>query len=373
MTYPRWTLGTLILLSWVTYGAGQADEPQLLPRAGVLVLVSGNVLRGDILRVGDRYIVTLGVRDEVTVGVSQVEMHCASLEEAYQRKRGFLPANAQVHDHLELADWCLRYDLLAAAAEQLMAAQSQAPLDPANERFEKRLRLAAQRCAATPDRGGDAAPIVSPDPPAEQEQLTRNLPPGTVAQFTNTIQPLLINRCGASACHGPNSNSAFRLVFPHASRALPRRFTQRNLQAALNFLDSDRPEHSPLLQMATTAHGGTAGASLAPQDSVPRRHLAGWVRRAARGNSADSSTQGMAADESDVAPPEPANPIRNGLNASDGDGRVASHDAAPMRLFDPAVRPANHTEAVPNASDPRPSKDPFDPETFNRRYLPPGR
>jgi len=133
----------LVLLG--TTSANHAEEPRLLPRAGVLVLRNGSVLEGKILRVGDRYVVGLSERDEVVVPADRVEMECDSLTEAYQRKQKLLGADATVPDHLRLADWCLQNDLLAASAEQLMAAQRRDPSDPANEYFEKRLRLAARR------------------------------------------------------------------------------------------------------------------------------------------------------------------------------------------------------------------------------------
>ncbi|MFW6168995.1 MAG: hypothetical protein ACODAD_00795 [Planctomycetota bacterium] len=150
MNYRILRLGACTLVLWGVTSVNQAEQPQLLPRAGVLVLRTGSVLRGKISRVGDRYVVGLNDRDQVTVSADRVQMRCDSLEEAYRRKRSQLPEKATANDHLQLADWCLRNDCLAAAAEQLMAAQRRAPDDPANEHFEKRLRSAARRRPAPP-------------------------------------------------------------------------------------------------------------------------------------------------------------------------------------------------------------------------------
>jgi hypothetical protein len=82
MSNPRWALGVCILICLGSSRVNRADDPQLLPRTGVLVLRTGRVLRGDILRVGDRYVVALGKHDEVAVPVGSVDLRCDSLEEA---------------------------------------------------------------------------------------------------------------------------------------------------------------------------------------------------------------------------------------------------------------------------------------------------
>jgi hypothetical protein len=364
MSYSRQTLSALVLLCGAWFGVNQADEPQLLPQAGVLVLRTGTVLRGEIVRVGDRYLVTLSGNDEVGVPVAHVQMHCASLDEAYERKRALLPVPAGASDHLQLADWCLRYELLASAAEQLMAAQSLAPDDPAPALFEKRLRLAAQRPPQHP-RGGEVTEL--PTPPAARDQTARPLAPGTVEQFTSTIQPLLINRCGAGACHGSPANASFSLIFPQGSRVLPRRFTQRNLQTALELLDHETPERSPLLQMATTAHGGAASAALSPQDVTPLRHLVRWVHHSA--GHTWSETSRPQATAAGPGPPQAVAAPRLAPSAPEGAAPL-DDDWAPPATTDQLVQPVQHTETVP-AQFPQ-GRDPFDPEVFNRRYLPSG-
>ena len=105
-------------------------------------------MRGEITQIGNRFVVTQGKQDEVGVPVASVAWRCTTLHEAYQCQRAALPIHATAAQHLELGDWCLRYELFTAAAEELMAAQRLAPDNPQNERFEKRLRLAAHRCTA---------------------------------------------------------------------------------------------------------------------------------------------------------------------------------------------------------------------------------
>ena len=115
------------------------------------------------------------------------------------------------------------------------------------------------------------------------------MPAGTVEQFTNVIQPLLVNRCGMSGCHSPNGNSAFRLAYPNWSRTLPRRFTQRNLHTTMQQIRGDKPEDSPLLVMATSAHGTCQGPTLGDRDTAQLHQLVDWVQRCTTGRTAPAN------------------------------------------------------------------------------------
>src|SRR5262245_20815081 len=98
-----------------------ADEPLDSAAEGVLVLRNGQALQGNIERIGDNYIVHLGKTAKLHVPAGEVDLHCPSLELAYQKKREYIgPHNAS--QHLDLAEWCLRNGLARRAAEQLSAA-----------------------------------------------------------------------------------------------------------------------------------------------------------------------------------------------------------------------------------------------------------
>ena len=64
--------------------------------------------------------------------------------------------------------------------------------------IQRRLEIAIQQSqsARLPGRTGDA-----PATAEDLDRLVRGMPPGTVEQFTQTIQPLLMNHCAASGCH----------------------------------------------------------------------------------------------------------------------------------------------------------------------------
>lgn len=362
------------LVLWSVASVNQAEEPDLLPRAGVLVLRNGSVLRGDILRVGDRYVVGLNERDEVSVSTDRVDLRCRSLKEAYRRKQHRLSPDAAAEERLRLADWCLRQDLLAAAAEQLMAAQRLAPDQSANEHFEKRLRLAARQRSR---RGKHSAPAHYSPPADRLDKIAEGLPAGMVELFTTNIQPLLVNHCGSGACHGPKADSKFRLMLPTRNSNMPRRFTQNNLETTLRFVDPEDPGQSDLLSKATEAHGGTREPALTDGDVEQLRHLAEWVygsrqKPAARKPEAikDSDkvvSRSVKGQDRQVATSqsEAANDSRPTPDATLDAGRSTEVRA------DRQVQPAHHLEASSDetTSQPDPGADPFDPEIFNRRYL----
>ncbi len=369
MAYPRWTLGACAVLVLCAGSVNQADQPQLTPQPGVLVLRSGRVLRGEIIRLGDRYVVTLGGKDELGVPADSVELQCDTLEHAYQQKRDALLLRRSAADHLALADWCLRYELMAPAAEQLMAAQQLEPDNPAVAAFERRLRLAAQQSSPTAPRDAPSPPLVSQ---TDLDQFLRGMPAGTVEQFTNIVQPLLINRCGASGCHGPNCDSSFRLAYPNWSRILPRRFTQRNLHTTMQHVDMNRPEDSPLLVMATSAHGTCERPTLGNRDTGQIDQLVDWVHRCTCGrtppvnlSSPDSlllqpEVQPRAPATGGPAPraaPAPPAAAPTGGPAAETSGGTTTTAAVTSRAATPA--PANSAGG----------QDPFDPGIFNRRYL----
>jgi len=344
----------------------QADQPQLAPQPGVLVLRNGRVLSGEIMSLGDRYLVTSRGRDELVVPVDSVEIQGDSLEDAYQKKRAALAAACSSDQHLALADWCLRYDLTAAAAEQLAAAKQRDPDNPAVAQFERRLRIATRTTPPTPE---PRAPVRTGLSPADLDQFIRQLPPTTVERFTTVVQPLLINRCGASGCHGANCNSSFRLNHPSWSRILPRRFTQQNLYSTMQHVDKSTPDNSRLLEMATAAHGTCQKPSFQARDADQLKLLVDWVAGCA-GNRAPPPNVGS--PDALLMQPRGSQPPPATAAAANGVAGPPQNAASPPPAASEPVRidaqPASHTTAS-GPSEPAGEPDPFDPAVFNRRYL----
>jgi hypothetical protein len=151
---------------------------------------------------------------------------------------------------------------------------------------------------------------------------------------------------------------------------MPRSFTLRNLQAAARAVDLQRPPESPLLRRATTAHGSAQQAAIGERDVKQLQQLAAWVFLVAGSAEADCP-EAIEAPGRLLLQPDPA---------------ADSTGAFPERA-DPTVRPAGGHRPVRSADsssndarsttqgdrlpgESRAGVDPFDPEVFNRRYLP---
>ena len=357
MPRPHYALVALALLAVPTAVLGQSA---LQPQAGLLVLRNGQVLAGQVTQAGDYYVVTLGGTSEVRLKTSEVEAVCGSLDEAYEFKAGHL-SGAGAKAHLELAEWCLRHDLHARCAQQLTRAMRLEPDNPTLKLLERRLEFAVTE----PKTKAAAVSATSSLASAEQiEQAIRGLPAGSVEKFSAAIQPILLNRCGANQCHGPNSKAEFRLLRPAPGQVASRRFTERNLYAALQQLDAARPDDSPLLTLPQRRHGSSLSAVFDKHSQKQLAELTAWIKLTLAAPHASPATipQGTAtlSQSSSAAPPKSPTPAAPSAGAP--------VDATTTQVMKP---PVDSTDSKPApATDRFLPRDRFDPEIFNRRFLP---
>ena len=403
---------------------------------GVLLLRNGNLFRGRISHFGDRYGVLLAAHTEVRFAAADVAFHGATLDDAYRFKRSQLPPGS-VNARLDLAEWCLRYGLLRQAAEETTVALRLEPSHPRIPGLEKRIEASIRRPAlsetgrAAAPRAEESASTVSSsrgtpapagvdsaaprgrsaDTPATLEQLeeiSRELPAGTLERFTASIQPMLVNRCGANQCHGSAEDTGFRLVRLSLGASATRRYTLRNLHATLRHIDRSAPEESRLFTKATRPHGGAANAPLPTHDPAQAEQLRTWVQLAAQTRTAPSPARIAAGDSrplqsmparspgtalgmasKPISPEDQAGPdLASGEETgSPPPGTAAASDKVGARdnasptghPFRPGNEPADGTrDGTPDeqregaaGQPPAPARDPFDPEIFNRRYLTP--
>jgi len=321
----------------------------------VLVLRNGQVLRGGITRVGDRFIVTLGQKGELRIPIRDVQMQCRDLDDVYLRKR-LAFGQRDVTGHLDLAEWCLQHSLLSQAADEVLAAIAIQPDHPRIQALERRLQLAVSRPLPTLRTERKKGPSVTLD---ELERTMRELPEETVRTFTAHVQPLLMNRCASNACHGSGSEAEFRLVRPSWGKTLTRRFTQRNLYASLMQIDRESPESSPLLTAPSAPHGNVASALFAERDQQQFELLADWVQKVV--NEGDPPPPTIAAGPSSLLQASYTEPVN----------RPKTEDMSAKKDGLSAQKPPPTPSMKPEDGQPDDSvrRDPFDPEIFNRRFL----
>jgi hypothetical protein len=323
----------------------------------MLVLKNGEVLEGRITPADGVYVIDLP-DGQIRVKPGDVEMVCRDLEDGYRRKRAAIqPGN--VHHHLELAQWCLHHNLLGPAAVELAVATVADPRNPMTAVLQRRLKMALEPSTPAAPRSAAAAGPSN----EELDRMVRGLPPKAVETFTQSVQPVLLNECTGSGCHGPQSDGAMRLVRIPAGRPATRRVTQRNLYSALKYVDRDNPSASRLLSAASRPHGTVQHAIFDEHQASQYRRLAEWV-----GQVAEQPTPESPATVTPAARTAPA-----GAWDLETRPRALSQEARKGQPLPgragrpPGKNAADHQSAPPPTGQPA---DPFDPEVFNRRYGP---
>lgn len=344
-----------------------AQPHSLAPQEGILILRTGSVLRGTITRSGDRYYVALPDA-EIRIRVTDVELFCTSLDEAYRLKSEVIKPG-DVDQRLELSEWCIRYNLLGSAARELAMARSENPRHPRLELIERRLRIAADP---------STLPASSQEPGRfrssgeELNQWVRGLPPGAVETFTNHVQPLLLNRCATGGCHGAAATNQLRLERTGGGRPISRSITYRNLEAVLQCINRDDAAASPLLKLPLESHGGTSGAIFQSHDLQQYQLLAIWVQAISRVKQAapPATVEHTAAPLLQQMSPTdlPPNALPN--KAADDTTPSSMPTAEPFPEIAPEANQAHHQPRVQRGAPlPEPvAQDPFDPAIFNQQF-----
>ena len=334
----------------------QPAAPPAVPEPGLLVLRNGQVLEGDISQLGDQYLVALPGRGELRLPSARVDFYCRSLDEAYQTQRGRL-AGQDPEAHLELAQWCLHHRLLEQAGEQLEAAQGKRVNQWRLQSLERRLQYLRSAPATSATPAQVAPPAARPDAstsPAVLASPSAEISSEAMERFTSQVQPLLLNRCGNSRCHGITSTSQFRLLRPNWGDTVTYRITQRNLHSTLKVVDFDLPASSRLLTAPREPHGESQVPVFDQHTMDQHDLLAAWIELVTR-------------PESPAAPSTIGRPDGILLQPTSMDWTPAIGTSSFTGETTPRADASAASRAARQESEAAP-QDPFDPEVFNRRY-----
>ncbi|HWB08370.1 MAG TPA: hypothetical protein VG826_04065 [Pirellulales bacterium] len=362
------------VLAIVAARATAGESLHLAPTKGVVLLRNGQVLEGTIARAGDYYYISKP-GSEIRVKTSEVEKVADRLEELYEEKRGRVDPT-RLQDRLDLAEWCVDQKLVDQAAKELAEAALLEPQHPRIVLLQRRLELARRaETETTPPHHA-----VENGPSAEDlDRFVRGLPGHAVETFTSTIQPLLVNNCTNSGCHGSQSAGKLRLLRLPLSGTVNRRRTQRNLYAVWQVIDVDRPAASPILTQPVRPHGNAKGAIFSGRETAQYRQLVSWVYEITRQRRPKESP---ADDAAEPLPHRMANKERkkklaaipsppgdtNGEKPREGDPEDLEEVETETLADDKAVANSQHGQA--DQDENYVPVDPFDPEIFNRRYSP---
>ncbi len=359
------------------------DERSLGPREGVVLLANGELLAGTIIPAGDRYDIRLP-SGEIRLRRSEVALVCRDAHECYVHKRSGIE-QGRAADHLALAEWCLRNGLLTEGEQELNAARAADASHPRIRLVESRLALAKAPPPAEP-----APSVETSTSNVALDDVARNLPPGAMENFTDTIQPLLLNYCSKGGCHSSPRDGNLKLEHLH-SKLAGRSTTQRNLQRVLALVDRQDPAQSPLLQAPIRPHGPVASAIFTDRQQSQYRQLVQWVyfvagsRRPVDRPSLAERTAPLLQAVPGATGSTAVQPTQSSLQATpdaeapaDGPSPAAPQGASSEeQAYTPAELRALGIDPYADSQIQRGAKvtpafvprDEFDPEIFNRRFF----
>jgi hypothetical protein len=148
--------------------------------------------------------------------------------------------------------------------------------------------------------------------------VAADLPPPAVAAFTRGVQPLLLNRCAAGACHG-GAEAAPRFLRPPGGGGPDNGTTHANLRAFLTAVGPDRDPRR-LVSLLAVRHPANETArrfAATPLSARERITIETWlaaVRDAERTHRFDPAVVPVNA-ELPVPAPQPPNRFRALLDA----------------------------------------------------------
>jgi hypothetical protein len=261
-----------------------------------VLLLNGGLFEGTVQRTADAVVIE-GDGTYIRLRTAEVAHVAESLVAAYEWKRAQMGGGGLVAiDHLELADWAIENHLWEQAARELLDARQLVPqsqrLELLERRLDEALRLHTSEPAPVKPTAGEAleAPTTVP-----VEGYTRpELPDGALEQFTRRIQPVLLNSCATSGCHGAEPAGGFAFDVASLRGYGDLRSTERNLDATLGLIDLHNPAASKLLTIAKGPHAGVTPIGGQRREEMLQR-ISEWAHRIALYNAPPVATEVPAA------------------------------------------------------------------------------
>ncbi len=246
-----------------------------------VLLKNDNVLYGTAVQQGEWVIIRRDGGTELKLPGDQIACWANSIHDLYRYRvdhRSNLGPGSRIAD----IRWCLNHRLFHCAsreiqsARQLLAVRPNSTLARQLDSLEKRLislmtvdtkiRTVSHQTTANTDSLDQSG--------SQPDASRRTVNQGSLRDFTATVQPILLNRCGS--CHEQPNESEFQLSMPIAGVRATRRITQRNIQAVIPMINTANPNKSQLLAKAITPHGG-GPAGLGPHDMQAINAIKKWL------------------------------------------------------------------------------------------------
>lgn len=290
-----------------------AEEPtNTVGEQQVVLLKNTRCLTGAVRRVGDQVVIETAGGIKITQRASDVEFIGKDLEDVYQYKiKRFTRLGSG--EHFQLTRWSLSVGLNAHAAEHYLELNKLAGDHPSvrqlgievreqllkDDQFRNYLGMPSVAAAAQQAESSKVQPA-STDHVEEQV-----IHPSVVTMFSRQVQPVMLNRCGQSGCHGMSTTTQLKILQPLGSGNA--RITEQNCRSAANFLQTDETQLSLLVRKAITAHGMQKTPAITSQETRLIEMLQSWTdfARAPVVTAGGSSTANSAAIPAVYAPQSP--------------------------------------------------------------------
>lgn len=350
---PVVLLGGLALLA-MTIGAEAQSQPQVIN--GLLVLDDGRVVTGNITILERGYMLTSS-SGRSTIPFSNVTCHAKTLKEAYRKQRDAM-TKPTAEQHVALARWCLTNRLYAAAEQEIHSALDLQPHHRAAIRLLKQFDEKKPKDEAfTNKKMRNMMDKMIIDQTFKTAEPIGGLDERLAQQFVSKIEPLMMNSCANTSCHGQETTSSFRLTHKWNLRGNTRHITDRNLEQVLRQIDPGKPENSPLLTVLNGSHGGYGQPVFrGAKADYQRKLLQQWTL--AVGNSLLENDGQLTDNEKPVKPDD--------LIPPDEIQQVSHVMPVPALSEDRSLRDPNRKDPLTEARKEQ-AHDPFDPDIFNRR------
>lgn len=256
-----------------------------------VLLQNGNVLKGQISKQADRIAILIDGNSTLLLDPKQIEHVGPTLESLYLYQHAGVRTWG-TGEHWHLAHWCIQQNLIDHAIEHFQALEKTASGSPRFKQLEHLLREALlknknenQSVETSPSEVVQAsAALPKQSPPllerSRPEEWTNREIPGYIRKsFQTSVLPILVTRCGQSGCHGLLGKSDFHIYQPVGDQAAT--VLASDLHEVLRYIDGEHAQESKLMAYATKAHGISRQPSLNPARENDRGHidrLNQWVK-----------------------------------------------------------------------------------------------
>jgi hypothetical protein len=240
-----------------------------------LIFRNGSTVSGHVTRENDWY----ALRNDSGQGesrypVSTVLEVCKGARETYLFLKERIPSDDPA-GHCLVARFCVTNGLDKEARDEIQTAL----------KLDRRCTDARSLLAQLENKGKKPdtpvpdlpAPTVSSLPAARLEEWPQAMQ-GGFTEYTKHIQPILLNGCGTTACHGTAEGRRAFTLTRGLYGAAPSPLTSRtNLERVLGLVNKEHPDESELLKRGLQIHGGAKNAPLLGADQAAYQQLQAWV------------------------------------------------------------------------------------------------